>query len=333
MRVCLITSAPDHPLLAAVTALLSARHQVITLDPGADGEPSPEQAERVLLADVCLLKSRTARAISLAASLEAKGVPVLNSASATALCQDRTKMAALAHCAGLPFAGTRTMTSLAELVEVGEPVAPLVIKSRHSRSADLVARADDVAAVGELAEAWPEEPVVVQEFTENSGWDHKLWAVGDQLFAGLRRSELSPESPESPEAPHSSASADSHDPTISDGPPGPPGPLGPPGAPAPPDRRTHPLTVPDLPEGWAELVLRVGQVFGLDIYGVDILDAGGGKPLIVDINAFPGIRGQPGAPEAVADLALGTATAAGLAGGARRKARASHRAQTRDRAR
>lgn len=29
-----------------------------------------------------------------------------------------------------------------------------------------------------------------------------------------------------------------------------------------------------------------------------------GTPLIVDINAFPGIRNQPGAPEALATLAL-----------------------------
>jgi ribosomal protein S6--L-glutamate ligase len=59
----------------------------------------------------------------------------------------------------------------------------------------------------------------------------------------------------------------------------------------------------------------VGEVFGLDVYGVDLLDAGGGAPLIVDINAFPGIRGQAGAPEALAALALRTA-ARGRAGGA-----------------
>ncbi|MER6958089.1 alpha-L-glutamate ligase [Streptomyces sp. NPDC000618] len=64
--------------------------------------------------------------------------------------------------------------------------------------------------------------------------------------------------------------------------------------------------VGELPPGWSELSLSVGEVFGLDVYGVDILDVGG-APLIVDVNAFPGIRGQPAAPAALARLATGVA--------------------------
>lgn len=52
-------------------------------------------------------------------------------------------------------------------------------------------------------------------------------------------------------------------------------------------------------------------MFSLDVYGVDIIDSGHGAPLIVDINAFPGIRGQSGAPEALAALALSRADGAG----------------------
>ncbi|MFD5466820.1 RimK family alpha-L-glutamate ligase [Kitasatospora sp. NPDC127059] len=53
----------------------------------------------------------------------------------------------------------------------------------------------------------------------------------------------------------------------------------------------------------AALSLRVGEVFGLEVYGVDLLD-GAAEPVIVDVNAFPGVRGRPGAPEALAGLAL-----------------------------
>jgi len=42
----------------------------------------------------------------------------------------------------------------------------------------------------------------------------------------------------------------------------------------------------------------------LDVYGVDVVDAGGGVPLIVDVNAFPGIRGQLGAAEALAQFVV-----------------------------
>ncbi|MBL1093493.1 MULTISPECIES: ATP-grasp domain-containing protein [Streptomyces] len=266
MRIGLITADPAHPLLAAASRLLTEDgHRVDPLDP--DGAaPGPD---RGALADVYLLKARTPRALALAARLESYGVPVLNSAAATGRCQDRVVMAELARAAGLPFAATRPVDTVGELAAAGEPVGPLVVKSRYSRRGDLVARADTAAQLRELAAAWPEEPVVVQDFTANSGWDHKLWVVDGRLFAGLRRSELAPDG------------------------------RGP----------TRPLPPGELPAGWAELALRTGGVFGLDVYGVDVL-LGPAGPVVVDVNAFPGIRGQAGAPEALADLALRTARTA-----------------------
>ncbi|OLZ72384.1 alpha-L-glutamate ligase [Streptomyces amritsarensis] len=258
MRIGLITPEPGHPLLADTTALLTPEHEVAALDPITLGDvPLP-------LADVYLLKSRTPHALGLARYLERRGAPVVNTASATALCQDRTEMAGLALRAGLPFAATRTVGALGAWASRARPSAPVVVKSRRSRRGDLVARADGPARLRELARDWPREPVVVQEYAPNNGWDHKLWAVGDRVFSALRRSELSP------------------------------GGRGP----------TLPSAVDELPAGWADLVRRVGSVFALDVYGVDIIDTGGGTPLIVDVNAFPGIRGQAGAPEALAALAL-----------------------------
>ncbi|MFF3596157.1 ATP-grasp domain-containing protein [Kitasatospora indigofera] len=261
MRICLLTPEPGHPLLAATTALLTPRHQVESLDPGATDPAGPDP-----LADVYLLKARTPRALALARRLEARGAPVINSAAATELCQDRSRMAELARAAGLPFAVTRTAGSIGELTGPGGlPAAgfPLVVKSRHSRRHDLVAKAEDLGRLEQLARDWPDEPVVVQPFTANSGWDQKLWVIAGQVFAARRRSEL--------------AAAD----------------RGP----------AQPLNPVDLPADRLDLVRRVGAVFGLDVYGVDLLD-GAGEPLIVDVNAFPGIRGQAGAPEALAALAL-----------------------------
>ncbi|MFI9308620.1 RimK family alpha-L-glutamate ligase [Streptomyces triculaminicus] len=264
MRICLLTPAPDHPLLARTTDLLTSQHTVEWLDPGtADALPDP-----ATLADVYLLKTRTPRALAYARHLEEHGAPVLNSAAATELCQDRTAMADVALRAGLPFVATRTEPSLRLPGTAGEPAWPVVVKSRHSRRHDLVARVDDAERLRELAARWPDEPVVIQPFTPNSGWDHKMWVVGDEIFAGLRRSEL---------------------------------------AEGGTDKRTRTLGLGDLPDEWLEVVRRVGEVFALDVYGVDLLDAGGGAPVIVDINAFPGIRGQQGAPEALAALALHTA--------------------------
>ncbi|MFE2600471.1 RimK family alpha-L-glutamate ligase [Streptomyces sp. NPDC059396] len=276
MRICLITPRPGHPLLAATTALLTPRHRIDWIDPGAR-HAVPEDAP---LADVYLLKARTPRALALARAFEERGAPVVNSAAATGFCQDRTAMAALAGSAGLPFARTRTVGALRDLAaEAGLPY-PLVIKSRHSRRHDLVARVDDAGALHALCGSaeWADEPVVVQPFTANSGWDHKVWVIAGQAFAALRRSELADSGADS----EADSAGVGHEPAV-------------------------PLALSELPAGWLDLVLRAGSVFALDVYGVDLIDAGDGAPLIVDINAFPGIRGQAGAPEALAALALRTA--------------------------
>lgn len=269
MRVCLITPRPDHPLLAATTALLTPEHQVEWLDPAA-----PSADPGATRADVCLLKSRSPRALALARSFEQRGVPVLNSAASTELCQDRVLMAGLAGRGGLPFAATRDVPTLRRLAAEAALPYPLVVKSRHSRRGDLVARVADVGQLRELGAGWADEPVVVQPFTANDGWDHKLWVIDGQVFAALRRSEL--------------AEAD-QGPTL-------------------------PLTPGELPRGWAGLARRVGPLFGLEVYGVDVLDTGGGVPQIVDINAFPGARGQAGAPEALAALTLRVASAGPASG-------------------
>ncbi|WP_369226718.1 RimK family alpha-L-glutamate ligase [Streptomyces sp. R39] len=261
MRIGLITSEPGHPLLSLTAALLTPGHHVDVLDPRTS-PPVPEP-----LADIYLLKARTPHALALARGLEQRRARVINSAAATALCQDRTSMAALALRAGLPFAATRTFATLARLAS-GPPLSgPVVVKSRHSRRHDVVARVESPSQLRDLVAAHPDEPVVVQDFAPNDGWDYKLWAIGDRLFAGLRRSELSP------------------------------GGRGP----------ARALRLHDLPPGWPALVHRVGEVFSLDVYGVDIIDRGHGAPLIVDINAFPGVRGQSGASAALAALALSRA--------------------------
>ncbi|GGU71420.1 hypothetical protein GCM10010211_41280 [Streptomyces albospinus] len=280
----MICTDREHPVLAATAAVLRrAAHEVVFLDP--EGEP-PFPGH---LADVYLLTAKTPNGLALAARLEAYGAPVINSPAATARCQDRGVLAEVARAAGLPYAATVRTGTLGELAAVadGPPVPgfPLVVKSRHSRRGNLVARVDGPARLAELAADRPEEPVIVQEFTANSGWDHKLWVVDGRLFAARRRSELAP------------------------------GGRG----------ENLPLPLADLPSGWTDTVRRVGEVFDLEVYGVDIVDAGGGTPLIVDINAFPGIRGQAGAPEALAALALRTAGAAGAAGGGpERRTRGDH---------
>jgi ribosomal protein S6--L-glutamate ligase len=49
-----------------------------------------------------------------------------------------------------------------------------------------------------------------------------------------------------------------------------------------------------------EIALRCGRAFGMQLYGIDIIEGPDG-PRVVDVNYFPGYKGVPGATQAVAD--------------------------------
>ena len=254
MRVCLLTRRPDHPLLATLPGLLGRRHRVTVFD-AAD----PASADLGPTADLYLLKSRAPQAVALARRLERLGGRVVNGAEATERSLDRLHMASVARGAGLPFPGTRHFARLADLADASEAGFPLIVKSRTSRSGDLVARVNGPGELRTLTRHWADEPVVAQRFVANDGRDHKVWVIGERIFAGLR-----------------------HSPLIRDVP------------------KTARLLDPrQLPQGWLDLIRAVGDAFGLRIYGVDILDTGDG-PTVVDVNPFPGCRGVPDAPRALA---------------------------------
>ncbi|HSA53130.1 MAG TPA: alpha-L-glutamate ligase [Yinghuangia sp.] len=71
-------------------------------------------------------------------------------------------------------------------------------------------------------------------------------------------------------------------------------------------KHTHPVAWDTVPPTWRRLVHTTGRAFGLTIYGVDIIAAPHG-PVIVDVNAFPGLRSIPDAPQALVELSGATA--------------------------
>ncbi|MEW5826202.1 MAG: hypothetical protein AB1778_05165 [Candidatus Bipolaricaulota bacterium] len=83
-----------------------------------------------------------------------------------------------------------------------------------------------------------------------------------------------------------------------------------------PDRDSTPCGVPDAVR---EIVLAVGEAFGLTLYGVDIVFSGG-RPYIVDVPAMGSCTGVPDAAEYLADyfLTMGERLCASAAPGHRR---------------
>lgn len=50
----------------------------------------------------------------------------------------------------------------------------------------------------------------------------------------------------------------------------------------------------------ADLAHRAGRALGLEVFGVDVVVTPDGTPLVVDVNAFPGFKGVPGADRLLA---------------------------------
>jgi ribosomal protein S6--L-glutamate ligase len=196
-RVCLIADAPGHPVLSAMVDHLREHHAVEVVDmSSADSTgPAPRPLEA---ASVYLLKSRHPAALELAKELEGTGATVVNTYRATSSCLDRVTAAERLEQAQLPAPRQRFWPSFAQATPGAIAAAgldfPFVVKSRRSHKGDLVAAVRTVSELEELQERWGSEPVVLQEFLANDGWDVKAWGIGDRIHVGRRRSPLTSES-------------------------------------------------------------------------------------------------------------------------------------------
>ena len=56
----------------------------------------------------------------------------------------------------------------------------------------------------------------------------------------------------------------------------------------------------------ADIARRCGQAFGVELYGVDIIESGG-RPYVVDVASVPGYKGVPDAPARLARHILAVA--------------------------
>ena len=50
----------------------------------------------------------------------------------------------------------------------------------------------------------------------------------------------------------------------------------------------------EVPDEFRSIAARVGEAFGVDLFGVDII-VSDGRPTVVDVNTFPGFKGVPNA--------------------------------------
>jgi ribosomal protein S6--L-glutamate ligase len=274
MNICLILDNPEtprHPVIAKVLHTLSATYTVRLLDVNAlSGAQAIAQEEMQPQADLYLLKSHAPQALDVAYYLEQGGAHVVNGWAATVTCQDRTLMTRYMNKAGLPWPHTWNFSSLKDLLEQDELLVtlpfPLIIKSRYSRRDDLVGKLHNVNELQSLAPQWSQEPVILQEFVVNDGWDSKLWVIDQQLFAARRRTPLEPNA----------------------------------------TKKNFPLTAEELPGEWVQITLEIGRVFNMQLYGVDLLVTERGPIIVDvnSFPGFRGVHGADSAIVALVEQSV-----------------------------
>jgi len=265
MNVCLIADNPEtstHPVIGVVLQELRSAHEVRLLDVSEiSGDQAVGRERQHPLADIYLLKSHTPQALEVAHYLEQRGAMVINSFASSSACQDRALMAQRMSEAHLAFPSTSTHASLGELLEQRQ--RPSILSFPLVIKSRYSRRGDVVYRADGIEQLHAlarriDEPVIIQEFVPADGWDIKLWVIGQQIFAARRRSSLAGEA----------------------------------------SGQDFPIPTEQLPGSWRSISLKVGRVFDLHLYGLDLIASDRG-PVVVDVNSFPGFRGVAGAASAL----------------------------------
>jgi ribosomal protein S6--L-glutamate ligase len=269
MNVCLIMGKPEtprHQVIATALHHLSATHTVRLLDlRGLSGPDAIAQEDERTPADLYLLKSHAPQALELARWLEERGALVVNTWASTSSCQDRALMAQRMRAVGLPWPRTWSLATLESLLAHPELLVsvPMPLVLKSRYSR----RGDLVVKVDRVEQiqaltARWSQEPVIVQELVSSDGWDIKVWVIDHQVWAARRRS----------ALDAQSSADS-----------------------------FPVAPDDLPRAWASLALEIGQVFNLRLYGVDLLIAEQGL-IAVDVNAFPGFRGAPGASSALVAL-------------------------------
>jgi ribosomal protein S6--L-glutamate ligase len=251
MKIHLLAQATPNPVLTAVMAELAGSHEVAVYD--AETLPAGYGTGPGLVQppDVLLLKSRAPEARDVARTAERAGSLVVNPPDATAAALDRAATAEALDRAGVAAPRWWSVDALRDLADDGAALTWPLVVKSRTSS-----RRDLVRLVGsrtELLELLPEwgDEPVVAQ--EFAAND------GFDIKVWVIGPDLS--------AARRRSALESIDKTA--------------------DEHLDPA---ELPEEWIRAARGAGAALDLQLYGVDLLITGG-RPVVVDVNPFPGFRG------------------------------------------
>lgn len=264
MNLCFIVDRRDHPVITATAERLALEHRVSIVDAQALRVTEAQARARAPRMDVYLLKSGAPAAIERARELEARGACVVNTPAATEACRDRVLMARLLADADLPCPQTTGFASLVSLRD-GQTRPPFPLVVKSRYSR----RGDLVAKVSGVAE--------LRELALR--WADEPIVVQEFVANDGMDWKLWVIGGNAAAARRRTALEEERGNDL-------------------------PVELHHVPRDCLRLAGQIATRFGLELYGVDLLETERG-PIVVDVNAFPGYRGVPGAPGTLADFIEG----------------------------
>ncbi len=251
MKIHLLAEGSPNPVLTAVMEQLADRHEVEVYDAATLPAGYGRGPGLSEPPDVVLLKSRSPEARRVAGTAERAGSIVVNPPAATTVALDRAATAEALERAGVPAPRSWSVAALRDLVPDATGARLPLVVKSRTSS-----RRDLVRLVtdrGQLAELLPEwaEEPIVAQ--EFAAND------GFDIKVWVIGADLSAARRRSALVSSDKSSDEFLDPA-------------------------------DVPADWIRTARDAGAALGLQLFGVDLLITGG-RPVVVDINPFPGFRG------------------------------------------
>jgi len=250
MRIHLLAEATPNPVLGAVMEQLAERHEVAVYDAATLPAGYGRGPGLSEPPDVVLLKSRSPEARRVAATAERAGSVVVNPAAATTVALDRAATAEALERAGVPAPRSRSVAALRDLVADGAGARWPLVVKSRTSSRRDLVRL--VTGPEELTGLLPEWAGEPVVAQEFAAND------GFDIKVWVIGADLSAARRRSALVSVDKSSDEFLDPA-------------------------------DLPADWIATARDAGAALGLQLYGVDLLITDG-RPVIVDVNPFPGFR-------------------------------------------
>jgi len=217
-----------------------------------------EELDDIAVAVPRIGASVTGPGLAVARQLEAQGIPLVNGSTGIANSRDKLRSLQLLAQAGIDMPRTVLARGGGDIKELVRHVGglPAILKLIQGTQGVGVMIAHSEAEVESiLATLWDlGQEILLQEFiAESRGRDVRALVVGDRVAGAMRREARSGE-----------FRSNLH--------------------------RGGEGTALELPPAYAQAAVRAARVLGLDVAGVDLLEAEGG-PKVMEVNSSPGFEG------------------------------------------